>query len=118
MTTRYAVDVMGSNDWGDGPIDETGYDFATPTAAVNHARVTIERALDGRDLLTGMSVLAGHDRDDIEDIYVGAYIYGEPDDTDPMSEGAQWSIMAEHIGDVYPLNPEAEQHKHADTRSK
>ena len=101
----FAVDVMGTDDWGEGPVAETGYDFPTLEDAADHARREMDRAFDARDFLIGMAHAAGTEVEG--GIYIGAYIYGEQDDDDPMSEGAQWSVYADHPHDLYPLNDEA-----------
>jgi len=98
----YAVDVMGSNDWGDGPVVETGYDFTTLEDAHRWACSQLERACDARGFLTAMSAATGgYDESEHGPIELGAQITGADDS---MGEHPSWMMYPPHWEDLWPLH--------------
>ena len=73
----YAYDIMHGEDWGNGPVYQSGYNYPTPLAA-------LDAALD---------ILDGHGwrEDDKLAELTGIYVYGEEvDPADPWETTAQW----------------------------
>ena len=78
---RYAYDIMHGEDWGDGPVFESGYDYPSPLAALDAALEIIDRE--------------GWREDDAAAAVTGVYVYGEQDDS---GDGPQWDWTPQMVG--------------------